>query len=165
MSRVTHRWRPHKPSWTLFWVRLLVGGFFIYSGALKAQEPAEFLKLVRAYELTEVSLVLNMVAATLPWFEIFCGVLLVLGLGVRGTALVLLLLLTPLTALVLHRALELQEAGGLAFCAVRFDCGCGTGEVGICRKLAENGLLMVLGLWLAVGPRSRLALWHRMAGD
>jgi hypothetical protein len=87
----------------------------------------------------------------------------VFGLGVRGTALVLLLLLTPLTALVLHRALELQEAGGLAFCAVQFDCGCGVGEVGICWKLAENGLLMVLGLWLAVGRRSRLTLYHRLA--
>lgn len=143
----------------------MVGGYFIYMGALKAQEPAEFLKVIRTYELTGTPIVLNLVAGTLPWFEIFCGLLLVLGLGVRGTALVLLLMLTPLTALVLHRALEMQEAGGLAFCAVRFDCGCGTGEVGICRKLAENGLLILFGLWLAVGPRSRLALWHRMAGD
>jgi uncharacterized membrane protein YphA (DoxX/SURF4 family) len=147
----------------LFWVRLVVGGFFIYSGAVKAIEPGEFLKMVRAYELTDESLVLNLVAATLPWFEIFCGTLLVLGLGVRGTALLLLLLMTPLTALVLHRALELQGAGGLAFCAVRFDCGCGLGEMGICRKLAENGLLIVLGLWLAMGPRSQLTLWHRLA--
>jgi hypothetical protein len=104
-----------------------------------------------------------MVAGTLPWFEIFCGLLLVLGVGVRGAALLLLLLLTPLTALVLHRAMEFQEASGLAFCAVKFDCGCGMGAVGICRKLVENGVLMVLGLWLAVGPRSRLALWHRLA--
>jgi uncharacterized membrane protein YphA (DoxX/SURF4 family) len=165
MSRGSQRWRPHRPSWWVFWVRLLVGGYFIYMGALKAQEPAEFLKVIRTYELTGTPIVLNLVAGTLPWFEIFCGLLLVLGLGVRGTALVLLLMLTPLTALVLHRALEMQEAGGLAFCAVRFDCGCGTGEVGICRKLAENGLLILFGLWLAVGPRSRLALWHRMAGD
>jgi uncharacterized membrane protein YphA (DoxX/SURF4 family) len=164
MSRAAQmRWRPPPPSWLSFWVRLAVGGFFIYTGAMKAMEPGEFLKVIRAYELTEVSLALNMVAATLPWFEIFCGLLLVLGLGVRGTALLLLLLLTPMTAVVLHRALELQEAGGLAFCAVKFDCGCGTGPVGICRKLAESGLLIVSGLWLAVGPRSRLALWHRLA--
>jgi hypothetical protein len=130
---------------------------------MKALEPAEFLKAVRAYELTEASMALNMVAATLPWFEVFCGLLLVLGLGVRGTAFLLLLLLTPMTALVLHRAMEMQEVSGLAFCAVSFDCGCGTGPVGICRKLAENGLLIVSGLWLAVGPRSRLSLWHRLA--
>jgi uncharacterized membrane protein YphA (DoxX/SURF4 family) len=165
MSWGSKRWRPHRPSWWLFWVRLLVGGYFIYMGALKAQEPGEFLKVIRTYELTETPMVLNMVAATLPWFEIFCGLLLVFGLGVRGTALVLLLMLTPLTALVLHRAMEMQEAMGVAFCAVRFDCGCGTGEMSICRKLAENGVLIVLGLWLAVGPRSRLAMWHRMAGD
>jgi uncharacterized membrane protein YphA (DoxX/SURF4 family) len=160
---VPMRGRPNPPSWISLWVRLAMGGFFIYSGTMKALEPGEFLKVLRAYEITEVSLALNMIAAALPWFEIFCGLLLALGLGVRGTALLLLLLLTPMTALVLHRALELQEASGLAFCAVRFDCGCGTGPVGICRKLAENGLLIVSGLWLAVGPRSRLALWHRLA--
>ncbi len=163
MNRATRmRWRPHRRSWVLFWVRLLVGGFFIYSGTMKALEPGEFLKVVRAYHLTDASLAINMVAATLPWFEIFCGTMLFLGLGVRGTALVLLLMLTPLTALVLQRAMELQEAGGLAFCAVRFDCGCGMGELGVCWKLAENVLLMALGVWLAVGPRSQLTLWHRL---
>jgi hypothetical protein len=103
------------------------------------------------------------VAAALPWFELFCGLLLVLGVAVRGTALVALLLLVPFTAVVLHRALGIQEATGLAFCAIRFDCGCGTGEVAICRKLVENGVLMALAMGMVMGRRSRLALLHQFA--
>ena len=31
------------------------------------------------------------------------------------------------------------------------DCGCGTGEVFICRKLVENGALILLTGWLLMG--------------
>jgi len=34
---------------------------------------------------------------------------------------------------------------------VKFDCGCGTGEEFICRKLLENLLLILLTAWLLVG--------------
>jgi hypothetical protein len=54
---------------------------------------------------------------------------------------------------------DLQAAGQLPFCAVRFDCGCGAGEVGICSKLLENGLLILLSLWLLIAPRLRACLW------
>lgn len=151
-------------SWLLFALRWMVGGFFLYSGLAKALDPSEFLKLLRVYELTSQPLALNLVAAVLPWFELFCGMLLVLGVAVRGTALVALLMLVPFTAVVLDRALGIQAATGLAFCAIRFDCGCGTGEVAICRKLAENGMLMAMAMALVVGRRSRLAMCHRLAG-
>lgn len=142
--------------------RWLVGGYFIYSGLAKALEPTEFLKLLRVYDVTTEPLLLNLVAAGLPWFELFCGLLLVLGVGVRGTALVAVLLLLSFTALVWLRALTIQETTGLAFCAIRFDCGCGTGEVAICRKLVENAVLIGLGFCLLVGRRSRWALRHQL---
>jgi uncharacterized membrane protein YphA (DoxX/SURF4 family) len=151
-----------KGSWVWLGARCLVGGYFIYSGLAKALEPAEFLKLLRVYDVTTEPLVLNLVAAGLPWFELFCGLLLVLGVGVRGTALVALFLLVAFTALVWMRALAIQEATGLAFCAIRFDCGCGTGEVAICRKLVENGVLIGLGSCLVLGRRSRWALRHQL---
>lgn len=140
--------------------RWLVGGFFIYSGLAKVMEPAEFLKLLRLYELASQPVAMNLVAAVLPWFEVFCGLLLVLGIAVRGAALVFVLLLVPFTAVVVHRALGIQQATGLAFCAIRFDCGCGTGEVAICRKLVENGVLLALSMGIVAGRRSSLALLH-----
>jgi len=45
-----------------------------------------------------------------PWFEVFCGLLLLTGVAVRGTALTLLLMLVPFTLLVFRRALLLQVA-------------------------------------------------------
>ncbi len=62
-------------------------------------------------------------------------------MAVRGTALVAVAMLVPFRLLVLRRALALHAGGHLPFCAIKFDCGCGAGEVFICRELAENTAL------------------------
>ncbi len=124
--------------------RWLLGGLFLYMGLSKAWQPLEFLKLVRQYDLAQSALPLNLIAACLPWFEAFCGALLLAGVAVRGTALALTAMLVPFTALVLRRALLLYAAGTLHFCAIKFDCGCGAGEVFVCHKLAENAGLLLL---------------------
>jgi hypothetical protein len=48
------------------------------------------------------------------------------------------------------RAIAIHQNVGTAFCAIRFDCGCGTGEVQICSKLVENIALIVLAAFVAV---------------
>ena len=116
------------------------------------------LKLMRQYDMTHSALLLNSMAAVLPWFEVFCGLLLLAGIAVRGTALTLLVLLVPFTWVVLHRALLLQSAQNIPFCAVKFDCGCGAGEEFICRKLLENFLLILLSGWLVAGHGRQLSL-------
>jgi uncharacterized membrane protein YphA (DoxX/SURF4 family) len=128
--------------------RWILAAVFIYAGLNKALQPVEFLKLLRQYDLTQDPWLLNSLAAALPWFEVFCGLLLLVGIAVRGTALTLLLLLAPFTLLVLHRALAIQSALAIPFCAVKFDCGCGAGVVFICRKLVENILLLLLAVSL-----------------
>ncbi len=143
--------------------RWLVGGLMIYLGLHKALDPVDFLKLLRQYDLVQSPFLLNSIAATLPWFEVFCGALLLLGIAVRGTALVSLAMLVPFTALVLKRALAIQAASAIAFCAVKFNCGCGMGEVYICHKLAENGLLIALCLWLLTGRGRRWAARYSLA--
>jgi len=135
--------------------RLILGGLFIYMGLNKALHPVDFLKLVREYELFDNYFLLNFVAASLPWFEVFCGFLLVLGIAVRGSALAVLAMLAPFTVVVFLRALDIAHTEGKPFCAVKFDCGCGTGEILICRKIAENFLLMVMCAWL-ISSRGRL---------
>ena len=145
-------------------VRWALGALFIYMGLQKALHPVEFLKLVRQYELTDSSLFLNLVAAGLPWFEIYCGLLLVLGMAVRGAALLLVAMLIPFTLVVLRRALAIHGAGDIAFCAIKFDCGCGNGEVFICRKILEN-LLMVGGAFILIFHRKHpLCLRHTLFG-
>ena len=154
----------HRPTKDLMilTVRWVVGGTFLYMGLVKAMDPADFLRLLRAFGVVRQPLMMNGIAATLPWFEVICGLLLCLGVAGRGTALVLVFMLVSFTGLVLHRALALHEAAGIPFCAIRFDCGCGTGEVLICRKLFENTLLTLAGAIL-VGARSTYgALRHRV---
>lgn len=145
--------------------RLLLGGMFIYAGLNKALDPIGFLKLLRQYELVHTPVLLNSIAGVLPWFEVFCGVLLVGGIGVRGSGFLLVTMLVPFTVIVLRRALEIQAVTGLAFCAVKFDCGCGTGEVYICRKLVENGLMILLSLWLVCGYGRKFALRYNLFGQ
>jgi uncharacterized membrane protein YphA (DoxX/SURF4 family) len=138
--------------------RWLLAVVFLYMGLTKALHAEDFLKLLRQYDLTQSSPLLNSMAAALPWFEVCCGLLLLAGIAVRGTALTLLLLLAPFTWVVLHRALALQSALAIPFCTVKFDCGCGAGEEFICRKLVENFLLMLLSAWLLAGRGRQCSL-------
>lgn len=142
--------------------RWLVGAAFLYMGLNKALHAVDFLKLLRQYDLTQNSILLNSIAAALPWFEVFCGLLLLAGVAVRGTAVTMLVMLVPFTGVVIHRALQLEAAQNIPFCAVKFDCGCGTGEEFICRKLLENFLLIVLAAWLLAGKGRQLSLRYSL---
>ncbi|MEI6195700.1 MAG: MauE/DoxX family redox-associated membrane protein [Verrucomicrobiota bacterium] len=138
--------------------RLALGALFVYMGLHKALEPVDFLKLVHQYDLVNNYWLLNAIAAALPWFETFCGLLLLGGIAVRGSALMLILMLVPFTWIVFQRALSQQAALHIPFCAVKFDCGCGNGEVFICRKLLENLSLLALSVWLLVGGERKFSV-------
>ncbi len=138
--------------------RWFLGGIFIYMGLVKAIDPVTFLKLLREYEMVGNSVLLNSIASALPWFEVFCGVLLLTGVAVRGSALVLIGMLIPFTLIVVKRALAIASIDGIFFCAVKFNCGCGGGDVLICQKLVENTGLMLLALLPLVGYGKRWAL-------
>jgi uncharacterized membrane protein YphA (DoxX/SURF4 family) len=142
--------------------RWLVGGLFIYMGLSKALHPVEFLKLVRQYDVLHHHLLLNLVASVLPWVEIFCGALLVLGFAIRGVSLVLIGMLIPFTVLVFLRALNIYQAGSLPFCAIKFDCGCGAGEVFICHKMIENVVLTVLCVAFIFWRKDRFCLRRQL---
>ena len=101
--------------------------------------------------MVQSSLALNSIALALPWFEVFCGLLLLAGIAVRGAALLLAAMLAVFTAVVLHRALGIQAARAIPFCAVKFDCGCGGGPEFICAKLPENIGMLLLALCLLAG--------------
>jgi uncharacterized membrane protein YphA (DoxX/SURF4 family) len=136
-----------------------LGCVFIYMGLNKAlPHPEYFLKLVRQYDIVTSPLILNSIGAALPWFEVYCGLLLLFGIAVRGSALMLIAMLVPFTVVVFKRALEIAAAKGLPFCAVKFDCGCGMGEVFICHKLVENTVLLLLSAWLLAGGARQLCL-------
>lgn len=122
--------------------RLFVGLLFAYLAYNKIADPFEFLKQVREYHAfaEHPPQLINAVAAAVPWFEMVCAAALLLGVFVRGAALLIFGMLLFFGPLLLWRAWMLYSAPEFAggFCDVKFDCGCGTGEVFICFKMLEN---------------------------
>lgn len=138
--------------------RWVVGAVFVYLGLFKVLDPVGFLKLIHPFGVLQAPW-LNLTAAVLPWFEIFCGALLILGVKPRAAALVQVVLLVGFTAVVLARAYAIYRAGGTQFCAIHFDCGCGTGDILICTKLLENVSLLVLAGLVVFRPSRALCVW------
>lgn len=137
-------------------VRLVLGGMFVWMGTAKIGDPVHFLKLMRQYEVLPTSPphFLNTVAVVLPWIEAACGAALILGVAIRGAGLVSAVMLILFTPLIFLRGLEIYYQGGVSFCDVNFDCGCGAGVVFLCHKLAENAGMFLLAL-LAIFSHSR----------
>ncbi|MCC7399792.1 MAG: DoxX family membrane protein [Planctomycetes bacterium] len=140
--------------------RVAVGGVYVAYGVDKVREPAAFLKAIHGYDLLPASppQLLNLTTIVLPWFEILCGCLLLLGAWRRTAATLLCGLTAFFTVVVTLRASALASAGGLSLCAVRFDCGCGGGEVWFCTKFAENCGLVLLAALAALSRNDRCSL-------
>lgn len=130
--------------------RLVVALVFFYAGMVKAVDPVGFAGQVANYQLLPYAWNV-LVAATLPYLEILCGVLLLANQRVRPALLVLIVLnlvFMVLLGSVLVRGLDI-------------DCGCfSTGnEQG---SSALQALLRDIGLMLAL-----IAAWMlhcRMVG-
>ncbi|MCW2739420.1 MauE/DoxX family redox-associated membrane protein [Nocardioides sp.] len=134
--------------------RLVTGGVWIVAGALKLPYPADSVRAVRAYDLLPEAVV-PAVGHLLPVVEVVIGLCLVLGVMVRGTSVVSAVLFVAFII-----GISSAWARGLSI-----DCGCfgGGGEIPDAAakypgEIARDVGLLGLSLWLAVRPRSRLAL-------
>ena len=136
------------------WVAIGVGLAMLAFGSLKIQDPASFLKAIHEYDFlpTEPPILLNLLAIWIPVLEILGGFGLIFNRGRKGAALTLGLFLLCFTVGVAIRGHGLAEAQGSGWCAVAFDCGCGTGIVNLCNKLLENSLLILGCLWICLCP-------------
>lgn len=93
--------------------RLLLAGVFIYAGVIKADDPVVFAGQVANYQILPYAWN-YLVAATLPYLELLCGILLLLNRRVRPALLVLFVLnLIFMAALV-----------SLIVRGIDIDCGC-----------------------------------------
>ncbi|MFE3293504.1 MauE/DoxX family redox-associated membrane protein [Rhodococcus sp. NPDC059234] len=140
-----------------FLARLGLAAVWLISGGIKFADPTQTVVAVRAYQLLPEELV-RPVASALPMFEIALGLLLLIGLAVRLTAVVSVVVLAGLIAAVVS-----AWARGLSI-----DCGCfgggGAAEVDgwdYAREVARDVGFMAMAVWLIVFPRSPLALGPR----
>jgi uncharacterized membrane protein YphA (DoxX/SURF4 family) len=140
--------------WSATAGRVVLGGVFVVSGALKIPDPAEAVRAVRAYRLLPEALVAP-VAFGMPVVEIAVGLALLAGVFVRTAAVAAAVLLIVFIA-----AVTSAWARGL-----QIDCGCfggggevAAGETAYGTEILRDAALLLIALALARRPGSHLAL-------
>lgn len=129
--------------WSLlyFLVRTSLGLVFVWASWDKILYPDRFATIIANYDLLP-SATINLAALVLPWIELVCGVLLLVGRMVPGAVFVvntLLFVFILATGFNLYRGLDV-------------NCGCFSvapdagGETLL--NLLRNGLLLTGGVWL-----------------
>ena len=134
--------------------RLVLGGVLFAAGWLKIFTPAKSQMSVRAYEVLPISIA-NFLGIALPWLEVGFGILLILGIAVRLSAIV-----GGGLMIVFIAAISQAWARGLSI-----DCGCfgggGTVDPGETKYLSEilrDTGLALLALYLVRYPLTRFAV-------
>jgi uncharacterized membrane protein YphA (DoxX/SURF4 family) len=139
-------------------MRLLLAAVFIYAGFQKVGHPLLFAEEIRMYRILDIGPPLYITAIILPWIEIFCGVALVTGFFLRGSALVLACLNLVFLIFVSKRTVQVMSEEALGFIKVYFDCGCGFGETFAWKKLLEDAIFLVFSCVLITAPGHRYTL-------
>lgn len=131
-------------------LRLALGGVFIYASVYKIAEPGEFARSIYNYRMLPEATI-NLMAIIMPWLELACGVLIIIGPLMRGSA-----LLVGLMLLVFIIAIATALARGLDISCGCFKVGEASGGrlVGL-KTLTEDVLMLTaVGLILAFGGPS-----------
>ena len=146
--------------WAGLVARLVVGGVWLYAGAIKLPDPAQSVAAVRAYEVLPADLVAP-VGQLLPVLKVVVGALLVLGLLTRGAAVVSAVQLVVFIAGIISvwaRGMEI-------------DCGCFGGggydpdaSSQYPWEIARDGLLLLASVLLVFLRRTRYSLDQRLFG-
>lgn len=135
----------------LLLARLVVGFTFLYYGAQKIADPIAFLKSIEAYNLlpTKPAWIINSIALMLPWTEVLCAGAILSGIKLRSAALLTSAMLGVFTPAIylLGTSLIGTKPEFQSLCDVIADCGCGSGAIPVCPKLATNCALLLLSLW------------------
>jgi uncharacterized membrane protein YphA (DoxX/SURF4 family) len=150
----TARW-PQVQPWLSTIARLALAAVWLVAGLTKVGDLPANVRAVRAYRLLPEG-VAQVVGSGQPFVEIALALLLVVGLGVRVTAVVSLLLLLAYIAGIVSAA-----ARGL-----RIDCGCfssggdlaGDQRTQYTAEILRDVGFLVLGSFLVRWPRGRWAL-------
>ncbi len=82
--------------WVALAFRLYIGGLFVFAAMYKINYGAEFATTIASYRIVPYWAV-NALAVFMPWTEIICGALLILGIRVRSVCTIIVALLSVFT--------------------------------------------------------------------
>src|SRR6056297_3548659 len=130
-------------------VQFFLGAVFVYASLHKIPDPGQFARIIYGYDLFPVYLI-NPMAVILPYFELFCGLALILNVYEKGGLLLInIMLLTFIIAISINLIRGHQ-----------FDCGCfsfshnATGSN--IELLVRDIVCLIAGMYLLmVRPRPR----------
>jgi len=97
----------------ILFLRIFLGGLFIYASLHKIIHPPQFINTIANYEILPYWMI-NITSIILPWFELTVGFLLIVGIFVRSCAFMQSILLVLFIV-----AIGINIARGLDF-----YCGC-----------------------------------------
>ena len=122
--------------WVILVLRVILSGVFIYAGGLKIESPQTFADNIAGFQLLPNEFV-NLLALSLPVFEIIVGLMLIVGFRLRIASFSVLVL-----SLIFAVALSSTLARGL-----QIDCGCfGEGEPSVFKTWLSLGRDMLMGI-------------------
>ncbi|MGB7759485.1 MAG: MauE/DoxX family redox-associated membrane protein [Bryobacteraceae bacterium] len=122
-------------------LRIALGVVFVYAAWTKLRMPWElFAMSIDSYQVLPLKVV-ELVARTLPWFELAVGLLLIAGYWLRGAAAATALLLAVFFGLMVRAYAKGME----------INCGCfGTGDPISWKTLLRDGSMLAAALALTV---------------
>ena len=139
---------PARRSWVALALALLIGGAFIYAGALKVWDPVKFANDISNFRILPWVVGVRL-AFYLPWLEILCGLALIMGWLRSGS----IAILTALMVVFIGATISAKARG------IDLDCGCfGAATSGLTftwHMVIDFALLAALvALWLIPTRRS-----------
>lgn len=135
MSRVMD-WKGH--GWIALPIRLYIGAVFLVACWHKILHPESFAMDVATYQILPLGLV-NLMAIVLPWIELACGLLIIIGWRTRAAALLIAgMMAVFLTAIIVALARGLE-----------MSCGCFASQSMAEDPISWRTVLRDLG-WLAI---------------
>ena len=122
-------------------LRVFTGIVFVLASWDKLLDPVAFARVIHNYQIIP-SFTVNLVAIILPWMELTCGLLLILGLLTKGSIFIidsLLFVFILALGFNLYRGLDIS-------------CGCFTlspkADNAILYTLVRDVALLIPGLWI-----------------
>ena len=139
--------------WLGMVIRLVLGVVWLWAGWSKVRDPLRFVQAVRAYDATPEWLS-QAIAYGLPVLEVCLGVVLIIGIAVRMSA------IASAALVVVFMIGTIQAAAR----GLKLDCGCfggggqTLGPTHYTLDLLREVAMLALAAYLIVWPRTRISL-------